>query len=189
MKKNLTLVAEVLIYLIIGSALSFPSTLPRANDGNGLDSQQKAQFMDALDSWRKKCGIPGMSVAVVRKQAVVLAQGFGFADVENGIPATENTPYNIASCTKPIAAVILMKLVEAGKLDLDDAMRDLLKDTVFPFRYRGESCRGYAATFKKIGQIINDSSSPLAPQLRGSYKDYRHDTERITIRHHLTHTS
>jgi CubicO group peptidase (beta-lactamase class C family) len=47
-----------------------------------------------------------MSVAVVHKQKLVMAKGFGYADVKNNISSTENTPYNLASCTKPIAAII-----------------------------------------------------------------------------------
>ena len=51
---------------------------------------------------------------------MVFARGFGHADVENGIPATENTPYNVASLTKTFTAAIIMDLDESGQLDLDD---------------------------------------------------------------------
>ena len=51
-----------------------------------------------LDRLRQELNIPGMSVAVLHKQQVVLARGFGYADIENKMPATENTPYNIAFC-------------------------------------------------------------------------------------------
>jgi len=63
-----------------------------------------------------------MSVAVVHKQAVILARGFGIVDLAKGTAATENTPYPIASLTKTFAAAVIMRLVEAGKLDLDEAM-------------------------------------------------------------------
>jgi CubicO group peptidase (beta-lactamase class C family) len=46
------------------------------------------------------------------------AAGLGFADVEDGIPATADTPYDIASVAKPISAVVALRLVEAGVLDL-----------------------------------------------------------------------
>ncbi len=44
-----------------------------------------------LDRLRQELNIPGISVAVLHKQQVVLARGFGYADIENKMPATENT--------------------------------------------------------------------------------------------------
>ena len=46
-------------------------------------------------------------------------QGYGLADVENSVPATADTVYRIASISKSITSTGAMKLVEAGKLDLD----------------------------------------------------------------------
>jgi CubicO group peptidase (beta-lactamase class C family) len=139
-----------------------------------------------LEELRKELNIPGMSVAVLQEQEVVFARGFGYADVENEIAATENTPYYIASCTKPFAAAVLMQLVEAGKLDLDAAMADILKDTTFPFP--SGAIHGYAGWCDTILELSRDTSGPYAAY-RFLFEDYRCDTERITVRHHLTHTS
>ncbi|MDY7095867.1 MAG: serine hydrolase domain-containing protein, partial [Acidobacteriota bacterium] len=46
----------------------------------------------------------------------------GVADVESGVLATASTPYRIASVTKPLAAVVAMRLVEEGVVDLDRKM-------------------------------------------------------------------
>lgn len=81
-------------------------------------------FVDRLDSLRKAGNIPGMSVAVVKNQAIVFALGLGYADVEHGIPATAETPYDIASVSKPLSAVVALRLVEEGMLDLDRPMVD-----------------------------------------------------------------
>jgi len=81
-------------------------------------------FIQRLDSLRRAGDIPGLSVAVVKNQAVVLALGLGYADVEQRIPATAETPYNIASVTKPLSAVVALRLVEEGVLDLDRPMAD-----------------------------------------------------------------
>jgi CubicO group peptidase (beta-lactamase class C family) len=56
----------------------------------------------------------------VKNQKVIWAKGFGYADVENKIPATEHTPYHLASLTKTFASTILMQLVQEGKIKLDD---------------------------------------------------------------------
>lgn len=99
-------------------------------------------FEQRLESMRKTLSIPGMSVAVLKEQEIVFNKGFGYADIENQIPATENTPYNIASLTKPFGATILMSLVEEGRLNLDDAMADILKETYF--QYGDHNAYGYA---------------------------------------------
>ncbi len=122
------------------------------------------RFERRLDLIRQSLDIPGMSIAVVHKQAVILARGFGIVDLAKGTAATENTPYPIASLTKTFAAAVIMRLVEAGQLDLDEAM-----STYDP---------GYA-------QWCAGLKSGNLPAAR----NYNCDSERITVRHHLTHTA
>jgi CubicO group peptidase (beta-lactamase class C family) len=64
--------------------------------------------------------IPAVSVSIVRDGNVVYARGYGFKDVDRGLPATEGTVYGIGSITKSFTALAIMKLVEEGKLSLDD---------------------------------------------------------------------
>jgi len=59
-----------------------------------------------------------MSAAIVKDQQLIWTQGFGYADLEEQIPASQDTPYFLASVTKPFAAILLMQLVEQGELDL-----------------------------------------------------------------------
>jgi CubicO group peptidase (beta-lactamase class C family) len=142
-----------------------------------LDSMQV--FEKKLESLRVTIRIPGMSVTVLKEQEIVFKKGFGYADIENQIPATENTPYNIASLTKPFGATILMSLVEEGKLSLDDAMADILKEKYF--QYGNHTAHGYADLCKKLRK--------LAWRYGALLWDYRCHTDKILVRHHLTHTS
>src|SRR5262245_26332203 len=80
------------------------------------------RFEARLDSLRIAAKIPGLSVAVLADTTVLLARGYGFADVENEIPATAETPYHIASVTKTISAVTALRLAERGAIDLDRPM-------------------------------------------------------------------
>jgi len=66
---------------------------------------------------------PGVSVAIGVKGKVVFARGFGKADVENDVPATESTVYRLASISKPVTAVAVMMLRDQGLLDLDADVR------------------------------------------------------------------
>src|SRR5688572_7281298 len=83
-----------------------------------------AAFVQRLDTLRKSADIPGLSVAVVKDREIVLALGLGYADLEQRIPATAETPYNIASVAKPLSAVVALRLVELKVLDLDRPMAD-----------------------------------------------------------------
>ena len=140
-------------------------------------------FKKELERLRKEFRIPGLSVAVLQDRQVVFADGFGYADIENEIPATANTPYNIASLTKPFAATVLMKLVEEDRLNLDSEMAGILKNSLFTF-FDG-NIQGYAGACEKINEIGKDASFPFA----SLFRDYNCDTLKITLRHHLTHTA
>ena len=72
--------------------------------------------------------IPSIAVAVARGQRIVWEEGFGWADRENRIPATEHTTYCVASTSKPITATAIMLLCERGLLDLDRPINEYLGD-------------------------------------------------------------
>jgi len=64
-------------------------------------------------------GIPGLALAVAVNGRLVYAQGFGYADLEERVPAWPTTKFRIGSISKPLTAVALMQLVEQGRVDLD----------------------------------------------------------------------
>jgi CubicO group peptidase (beta-lactamase class C family) len=63
--------------------------------------------------------IVGLSIALVDDQDIVWQQGFGYADRENKIQASPETVYRAGSISKLFNAMAVMKLVEAGKMDID----------------------------------------------------------------------
>ena len=71
---------------------------------------------------------PGISIGVQQGGEVVFAGGFGYADLENEVPATADTVYRIGSVTKQFTAAAAMLLVEEGKLDLSSDLREYLPD-------------------------------------------------------------
>ncbi len=73
-----------------------------------------------------KVDVPGLSIGVAKNGRILWEEGFGWADVENRIPATENTPFYIASVTKSITATAVVQLQERGKLRLDNPVNDYL---------------------------------------------------------------
>lgn len=72
-------------------------------------------------------GAQGASVAMVLGGEVAWAAGFGAADARTGAPVTADTRFEIASLTKPVTAWAILKLAEAGRLDLDAPISDYLR--------------------------------------------------------------
>ncbi len=87
--------------------------------GAQLDPELAARIGRLLEEKREELSIPGISVAVAVDGRLVYMRGFGRADLENSVPATADTVYRTASIAKPMTAVAVMQLAEAGKLDLD----------------------------------------------------------------------
>ena len=69
---------------------------------------------------------PGIAVAVARGDSILWEEGFGWANRETHVPATEHTPFYLASVTKTITATAAMILRERGRLDLDRPANDYL---------------------------------------------------------------
>jgi N-acyl-D-amino-acid deacylase len=74
----------------------------------------------------RKLSIPGGAVAVMRDGKLIYARGFGYADVENKTVVQPDALFRIASVSKTITAAAIMKLVEEGKLALDDRVAPLI---------------------------------------------------------------
>ena len=80
--------------------------------------QQIQDFENFVAEEMKAQRIPALSVAVM-KDDFIWSKGFGLADLENNVAATAESSYRMASVTKPMTAVAILKLVEQGKVDLD----------------------------------------------------------------------
>ena len=77
-------------------------------------------FISLLDSKR----IPGCGLKVRKDGDLIYDKCFGLADIESDLPVDDFTVFSMASLTKLVTAVTAMRLVEEGRLSLDD---DLLK--------------------------------------------------------------
>jgi CubicO group peptidase (beta-lactamase class C family) len=84
----------------------------------GLDTA----FARVLKDWHAA----GFAVAVIEKNKVVYAKGFGYRDYENKIPVTPNTLFAIGSCSKAFTASLLGMLDKDGKISFDKPVRTYL---------------------------------------------------------------
>jgi CubicO group peptidase (beta-lactamase class C family) len=80
--------------------------------------------VDALFQGFNHAGSSGASVMVIKGGKVVLAKGYGLANLEEGVPCGTNTNFRLASVTKQFTAMAVMMLAERGKLSLDERLTD-----------------------------------------------------------------
>lgn len=76
--------------------------------------------------------VPGVSIALVNDGKIRWAKGYGIANTNDGTAVDENTLFQAGSISKPLAALAALKLVEEGKLELDQDVNIYLKDWKIP---------------------------------------------------------
>ncbi|MGZ5556465.1 MAG: serine hydrolase domain-containing protein, partial [Candidatus Aminicenantales bacterium] len=129
------------ILFLCGAAALTAMTCARTDSGariarveNGLMSPVviKGDPSGNIVDRMKHYGIPGVSVAVFDKDRVLWAKGYGVMDVESKEPVTEKTLFVAGSISKPVAAMGALKLVEEGKIGLDDNINKVLTTWKLP---------------------------------------------------------
>ena len=132
--ENLVSVSNTLRYLLVAlPLLVLPAIAPSATaeDGKppresvaaaatGVEVPELEAFDRLLPELMQKWEIPGGAVAVAKDGRLVLARGYGLADVEAKEPVRPDSLFRIASISKPITAAAILALVEQGRLRLDD---------------------------------------------------------------------
>jgi CubicO group peptidase (beta-lactamase class C family) len=103
----------------------------RGNESERVDAFVRAEME------RQK--IPGVAVAIVQGGEVVMARGYGLANVEHGVPVRSDTIFQSGSVGKQFTAVAVMLLVEDGKLALDDSIAEYIEEA--PRHWRPISIR------------------------------------------------
>jgi CubicO group peptidase (beta-lactamase class C family) len=79
------------------------------------------EFIDSkVRDYLSKYGAPGAAIAITKDGRLVYASGFGQADQSTGEEAGAGSLFRIASVSKPITSVAIMKLVESGRVSLDE---------------------------------------------------------------------
>jgi CubicO group peptidase (beta-lactamase class C family) len=103
--------------------------LPNADPSDvGLSAQRLAKIQPALQKLVSDGKIPGGVAVVARRGKVAYVTTFGYRELANKTPMTEDTIFAIASMTKPITCTAVMTLVEQGQLGLDDPVSKFIPE-------------------------------------------------------------
>jgi len=95
---------------------------------SGLYQKELSSLDHSIKKFLKEHHTPGAAVAVSYRGRLVYARGFGYTDLEQKQSVEPDSLFRIASISKPITAVAIMKLVEQKKLNLDTKVFDILKE-------------------------------------------------------------
>jgi CubicO group peptidase (beta-lactamase class C family) len=105
--------------------MASPSALTADSSSNLLPGQGRA-VLDSVNTFvtaeMARHHIPGVSIAILRGDSVVLARGYGLASVELNVSASARTIYQSGSVGKQFTAAAVVMLAEQGKLALDDTI-------------------------------------------------------------------
>lgn len=104
----------LLTLVLVFSLARFPARTLLATDSSSDFSTIDAYIAAEM----KAIGIPGLALGIVQGDQIVYLQGYGNAD-PTGRAVTAQTPFRLASLAKPVTALAIMQLVEAGKVALD----------------------------------------------------------------------
>jgi serine beta-lactamase-like protein LACTB len=111
------------VVVLFSVATFLPATAPTYGQGTAIAAQAatysaKENAERQAKEWLAR-GIPGFSVSVAIDGKIVYSEGFGYADLEQRVPAWPTTKFRIGSVSKPLTSAGMLLLVEQGKLDLD----------------------------------------------------------------------
>ena len=106
--------------------------LPVTSAAQAIDVQKRMKGFDqTVDKILKDWNVPGCGIGIVVKDKLVFARGYGYRDLENRLPVTPNTLFQIASNTKLFTATAVGFLVEEGKIDWDKPVRNYVPQLQF----------------------------------------------------------
>ncbi len=107
--KRQILLTELLLIIFIGVSLQ-AQTNTKATIG----------FEDKVQSWLTENNVPAVGIGLIEDGKIKYVKVFG--ELKKGVPAPDNAIFSVASITKPVVAMLTLKLVEAGQWDLDESL-------------------------------------------------------------------
>ena len=112
---SLRVALHLVIFVFLFSTFSF-------SQHDGSYAEEINTIEDFVSKELKRLNLPSISIGFY-KDDFVWSKSFGYADIEHKVPAQSDTLYRMASISKPMTAVGILKLMEDGKLNLDDEVQ------------------------------------------------------------------
>ena len=165
MKNNIN-IAAILLLIIISGLLVFKDLLRQQKNYSGFEAFVRGEVPFIMKIRR----ITGASIAIIKDGNIDQIITYGYANKERGIMNSPEKRFRIASLSKPVTAWGIMKLVQDGKIDLDQPVEVYLKRWKFPLSEFNSS----EVTVRRLLTHTAGISVPM-------YGGYHPDKPRTTI--------
>lgn len=169
MKKTLvSIIAVILLF----------SGLPQRS--NAMSDAQAEAIQALLDDATRISGVPGLSVSILADEKEFYFSS-GYADLEKGLPASENTLYELASVSKAFTGIAILLLEEQGLLSMTDSIHDYLP--WLTLKYQGKPVDMQSLTLNHFlhhtSGLTNIKHAQLIPQ--GNTPDMLQKTVEVLV--------
>jgi CubicO group peptidase (beta-lactamase class C family) len=149
------------LLLLLGLALPPGTVRAQATTARGASPAALDGIGRLVDSTLREKSFAGAVVGVAVDGRISFIKGYGLADVEQRVPVTEKTVFRIGSVTKQFTAAAVLRLVDQGKLSLDDPLIKFVPE--FP--------RGSEVTVRQLLSHTSGIMSYTHPKVAGQLKD------------------
>ena len=113
--KKLIFLTRLFLIIFIGTSLQAQ-----------INSKVNLSFEDKIQDWLTENDVPAAGIGLIENGRIKYVKVFG--ELKKGVPAPDNTIFNVASITKTAVIMLTLKLVEAGQWDLDEPLSDYWVD-------------------------------------------------------------
>ena len=96
-----------------------------------LSKKKIKKIEDFIRKTMRQNKIPGLSIGIIKDDKILHAKGYGYRDLEQGLPMNADTLIGIGSVTKSFTAFAIMTLVSKGKISIDDSVAQYLPQPPF----------------------------------------------------------
>ena len=139
----------------------------------GIPVPQMTQADNLVKAFMNTFAIPGLTIVLAKEGKIVYMRGFGYEDRAKTLPVQPNNLFRIASCSKQITAIAIMKLFQAGKLSMTSKVfgpGGILEDAPIISTANITDARIYNITVEQLlehtagwDRTVNCNSNPTAP--------------------------
>ncbi len=101
--------------------VSFTVFIFSTHDVNAKDDLNN-QTLKKMEELKNQYKLPSLSVAIGKNDQVIFSEAIGFSNIKDSLKADIQTQYSVGSLAKPMTGIVLARLVDKGKLDLDSSV-------------------------------------------------------------------
>lgn len=134
-----------------------------------FDEAAAARVRSAAQQAIEERHLPGIAIGVVERGDLVLAEGFGYADIESHEPQDPARRQRIASITKTMTGLSVMALVDEGRLSLDDLVVRHLPEVRFDGPVATMTLRHLLTHTSGIGEAPTDAALAASVSPDGAF--------------------